>query len=101
LSYYIIDVGFDEQENEMSCYQDNYFAAVVQRRVFRAGGWDEICVVPYSGPNHYGPDGRAMALHEGAGYYCHVAPGFEYALDAPVFMPAGSMQAAAFQPYSD
>ena len=42
-----------------------------------------------------------MLVHEGAGYYSAVAPGFEGALDAPAFIPNGSMQAIGFQPYSD
>lgn len=85
------------------CYQNNYFAEVVaSRSISRVyGSWDDICVVPYSGPKHYGPDGCAEAWHVGAGYYIHVAPGFEYCLDAPMCIPNGSMQAAAFQPYSD
>lgn len=49
----------------------------------------------------YAPDGRAELLHIGAEQYDHVAPGFEYALDAPIRIPAGSMVACSFQPVMD
>lgn len=85
----------------MSTYQNNYFADVVQSCWHRNEGWAAFTAHPWATCPAYSPTGLAEALHIGAGYYDHVAPGFEYCLDAPIRLPAGSMQAAAHQPYMD
>lgn len=85
----------------MSSYQNNHFADFAPRVVRRSEGWAAFTAHPWANCPHYGPDGRAELLHVGAGFYDHVAPGFEYALDAPLIMPAGSMQAIGHQPYGD
>lgn len=85
----------------MGVYDNNCSAGVVQSRVHRNDGWASFIGCGWASCPPYGPDGRAELLHIGAGYYDHVAPGFEYALDAPICMPAGSMQSAGAQPYMD
>jgi hypothetical protein len=85
----------------MTVYRNDLGAAMVQSTWRRAEGMAAFVGYPWASCPHYGPDGQAELLHLGAGYYDHVAPGFEYALDAPIILPAGSMRAASFQPYSD
>ena len=85
----------------MSSYLGNHFAEVVQSRYFRSEGWAAFTCHPWAPPPQCAPDMTSIAFPIGAGYSEHVAPGFEYCLDAPVCMPAGSMQAVGFQPYSD
>lgn len=85
----------------MTAYMNNLHAELEQSTWRRDEGWAAFVAHPWANCPHYGRDGRAELLHLGAGYYDHVAPGFEYALDAPIILPAGSMRAASFQPYSD
>lgn len=85
----------------MSSYLNNHFADFVQSRTHRNEGFAAFTPHPWTPCPHYGKDGSAALLHIGAGYYDHVAPGFEYCLDAPICMPAGSMQSVGHQPYMD
>lgn len=73
-----------------------------QRCTLRPDIGMQACVaLPWANCPAYSPDGRAEALHVGATIRDHVAPGFEYCLDAPVWIPAGSIVAPSFQPYWD
>lgn len=49
------------------------------------GDWNEILGdrLPQS------IDGRSIRHYVGGDFYIHLAPGFEYCLDAPTYIPAG------------
>ena len=85
----------------MSTYRNNYFANFESSCVTRGDGWAAFVGCGWAACPAYSPTGLAECLHIGAERYDHVAPGFEYALDAPIRIPAGSMVAAARQPYMD
>lgn len=86
---------------DVACYLNNPHAAAVQSRYHRAEGMAAFTPFPWAPCPAYDSDGLAELLHIGAGYYDHIRPGFEYCLDAPTCMPAGSMQAFVPQPYTD
>lgn len=64
-------------------------------------GMQAFVALPWANCPAYGPTGLAEDLHIGACQFDHVAPGFEYCLDAPMRIPAGSIRAPSFQPYWD
>lgn len=86
----------------MASYLNNYFAAAEQSVVARPDvGMASFVAMPWANCPMYGPGGVAELLNIGGNFYDHVAPGFEYALDAPIRIPAGSMRAVVAQPYWD
>lgn len=66
----------------------------------RGSGMQEICHLGGK-PAQCNPDLSAQKLNMGAGRYDHVADGFDYCLDAPTYIPAGSTQFVAEQPHWD
>ena len=85
----------------MSSYNGNHFADYQPAIYCRDEGWAAFTQHPWAPCPHYGSDGTAINLHIGAGQYDHAAPGFEYCLDAPIRLPAGSFIANGHQPYMD
>lgn len=73
---------------------------ILQSATIRGSGMQEFCHMGGK-PAQCNRNLTSQVLHMGAGRVDHVADGFEGCLDAPTWIPAGSMQAPSFQPYMD
>lgn len=68
----------------------------------RRNAWEELIgCASDSGPPQCDGAGVSVLLSIGAGFHDRCAPGFEYCLDAPVLIPAGSHVCVGVQPIMD